>query len=57
MAYVEKSEQKSSASASFPTAGAGGKGVTVSPGLGGMSVGPSHCTSKRAASNVKQGAY
>lgn len=57
MAYVEKSTQKSSASASFPTTGSGGKGVSVSPGKGGTSVGPSHCTSKRAASNVKQGAY
>jgi hypothetical protein len=37
---------------------AGGKGVRVSPGKGGHKLGTAtHCEAKRAASNVREGAY
>ena len=40
-----------------PTA-AGGNEVRVSPGKGGAGrIGPDHCTSKRGAPNVTEGAY
>lgn len=58
MAYVRKTSTKTSASAHFPKTGAGGKAVRVSEGKGGVNIGtPTHCTSKRAASNVKAGSY
>lgn len=38
---------------SFPQTGKGGKSVRVVPGKGAVKVGPTHCVSKRAASNVK----
>ena len=53
MAYVNKTPAKGS-KALFPKVGAGGKAVSVSPGKGGVNIGtPTHCESKRAASNVK----
>lgn len=50
--YGEKSTS-SKRGALFPTVGAGGQSVSVSPGKGGVRVGVTGCASKRAASNVR----
>lgn len=53
MALVGRTSRKG-AQAHFPKTGQGGKAVKVSPGKGGHKLGtPTHCTSKRAHSNVK----
>lgn len=47
----------SEAPASHPD-GTSGTGVRVTPGAGGAGrIGPDHCTSKRGAPNVTEGAY
>lgn len=56
MAYVHKSS-KSPAGAKFVKTSTGSKSVQVSAGKGGTRVGVTHCSSKRAASNLKAGAY
>lgn len=53
---ISKSKAKSSASATFVKTPTGSKAVKVGRD-GGTSVGVKHCTSKRAASNLKAGAY
>lgn len=50
---VRKVPTRTKAVNKFPTA-TGHKGVQVTPGAGGAGrIGPDHCTSKRAAGNVK----
>jgi hypothetical protein len=57
MAMIKRTGTKTSASATFVKTNTGSKAVRVSSGKGGTRVGVSHCTSKRAASNLKAGAY
>lgn len=52
MAMIDKTTKKGAKSAN-PTA-AGGTGVRVSPGKGGVNIGTAtHCEAKRAHANVK----
>lgn len=52
MAYVQKSSTKGSKANFVQTSK--GAGVRVSPGKGGVNTGtPTHCVSKRSASNLK----
>jgi hypothetical protein len=44
---VSKTSAKK-ASATFPTTGQGGKTVSVTPGKGGVTVGPKNCAGQRA---------